>query len=224
SLNAKNSLTTADARLVEDAFRDKIASFEDENSDSEKSLGYCGDSSSPGQRKLPKAQPFSLANGRRQERAVVTRNRRLRDNTTSNGCPTSLPHMRAATVRSSSSSVRAAASARAQGQRRVYCPPMRAHHREVHRCSDEVGWWTQAGIDPLLAGYPSIATISWREVRCSVTRVCGTNACLLQPDPYSRSISSSETLSASEPPQPEPAGSETALRRDSRLFLRPTVS
>ena len=35
SLNAKNSLTTADARLVEDAFRDKIASFEDGNGDSE---------------------------------------------------------------------------------------------------------------------------------------------------------------------------------------------
>jgi hypothetical protein len=35
ALNAKNSLITADARLAEDAFRDKIASFEDENGDSE---------------------------------------------------------------------------------------------------------------------------------------------------------------------------------------------
>ena len=139
--------------------------------------------------------------------------------------------MRAATVRSSSSSVRAAASARAQGQRRYVEPALptstingevqlaaggiqrlangrlaccryqkcvgfaitphqmrvqrpclicgrqpsdphhlrfaqpralgrkvsdefivplcRAHHREVHRSSDEVGWWKQAGLDPL---------------------------------------------------------------------------
>jgi len=28
-------------------------------------------------------------------------------------------------------------------------PLCRAHHREVHRSSDEVGWWKQAGIDPL---------------------------------------------------------------------------
>jgi hypothetical protein len=24
----------------------------------------------------------------------------------------------------------------------------RGHHREVHRCGDEVGWWRKAGIDP----------------------------------------------------------------------------
>jgi hypothetical protein len=47
----------------------------------------------------------------------------------------------------------------------------------VHRSSDEVGWWKQAGIDPLgfctkaLAGYPCAATISCREVPCSVTPV-----------------------------------------------------
>src|SRR5262249_3907307 len=35
TLNAKHSLITGDARLVEDAFRDKIASLEDENGDSE---------------------------------------------------------------------------------------------------------------------------------------------------------------------------------------------
>jgi hypothetical protein len=25
---------------------------------------------------------------------------------------------------------------------------VRGHHREVHRCSDEAGWWKKAGIDP----------------------------------------------------------------------------
>jgi hypothetical protein len=27
-------------------------------------------------------------------------------------------------------------------------PLCRGHHREVHRCGDEVGWWRKAGIDP----------------------------------------------------------------------------
>jgi hypothetical protein len=58
TLNAKKSLITADARLVEGALRDKIASFEDENGDSENVARLSRDPSSPGQRKLPKAQPL----------------------------------------------------------------------------------------------------------------------------------------------------------------------
>ena len=27
-------------------------------------------------------------------------------------------------------------------------PLCRGHHREVHRCGDEAGWWDKAGIDP----------------------------------------------------------------------------
>ena len=27
-------------------------------------------------------------------------------------------------------------------------PLCRGHHREVHRCGDEVGWWENAGVDP----------------------------------------------------------------------------
>jgi hypothetical protein len=27
-------------------------------------------------------------------------------------------------------------------------PLCRGHHREVHRCGDEVAWWTNVGVDP----------------------------------------------------------------------------
>jgi len=37
-------------------------------------------------------------------------------------------------------------------------PLCRGHHREVHRSSDEIAWWTQAGIDALAA-----ALKLWRE-------------------------------------------------------------
>ncbi len=30
-------------------------------------------------------------------------------------------------------------------------PLCRGHHREVHRCGDEAGWWRRAGIDPSVA-------------------------------------------------------------------------
>jgi hypothetical protein len=37
-------------------------------------------------------------------------------------------------------------------------PLCRGHHREVHRSSDEIAWWKQAGIDAV-----GIAQILWRE-------------------------------------------------------------
>ena len=30
-------------------------------------------------------------------------------------------------------------------------PLCRGHHREVHRCGDEAGWWDKAGIDPTVS-------------------------------------------------------------------------
>jgi len=41
-------------------------------------------------------------------------------------------------------------------------PLCRGHHREVHRCGDEAGWWDKAGID---AAAP--ARVFWlRHIRC----------------------------------------------------------
>src|SRR5690242_2674193 len=30
-------------------------------------------------------------------------------------------------------------------------PLCRAHHREIHRCGNEAGWWGRTGIDPIAA-------------------------------------------------------------------------
>jgi hypothetical protein len=30
-------------------------------------------------------------------------------------------------------------------------PLCRGHHREVHRCGDEVAWWATAGVDPTVS-------------------------------------------------------------------------
>jgi hypothetical protein len=37
-------------------------------------------------------------------------------------------------------------------------PLCRGHHREVHRCGDEAGWWAKVGIDAL-----GVANALWRE-------------------------------------------------------------
>ena len=37
-------------------------------------------------------------------------------------------------------------------------PSRRGHHREVHRCGDEAGWWKKAGIAPTVA-----ARVLWLE-------------------------------------------------------------
>ena len=43
-------------------------------------------------------------------------------------------------------------AARSSAGRRVSdeftVPLCRGHHRELHRCGDEAGWWEKAGIDP----------------------------------------------------------------------------
>ena len=35
-------------------------------------------------------------------------------------------------------------------------PMCRGHHREVHRCGDEMAWWIKTGIDPI-----AIARVLW---------------------------------------------------------------
>ena len=114
------------------------------------SLGYRGDPSRPGQRKLPKAQP--LRSQWSSTRACCRYPRRVgfAINTTSNGCP-NVPASYAGGNRQIliifGSRSRERSGARSATS--LYVPLCRAHHREVHRSGDEVVWWTQAGIDPL---------------------------------------------------------------------------
>jgi hypothetical protein len=45
-------------------------------------------------------------------------------------------------------------------------PPCRMHHREVHRAGDERAWWKAAGIDPL-----KVAHKLWKEARVNEGRI-----------------------------------------------------
>ena len=149
-LGAKNSLTAADARQVEGAFRARLATLE--------SPADIGDvSSSPAISALQTSsslerQPVepvgtSIANGIDKSRLAHPEPRRFRDKTHVKfvakqpclvcGRPSDAHHL--------------GCQHRALGRKasdEFTVPLCRGHNREVHRCGDESGWWKKAGIDP----------------------------------------------------------------------------
>jgi hypothetical protein len=159
SLNAKNSLAPADARRVEDAFRAKIAEFEDEARDP-------GSIPPPSQRPeqgeaANTVQELTAPTATQVDKSVLPfpETRRLRDKVhvkwvSKRPCllcgrqPSDPHHLRFAQPRALGRKV----------SDEFIVPLCRTHHREVHRSSDEVGWWKQAGIDPL-----SFAQKLWRD-------------------------------------------------------------
>jgi hypothetical protein len=153
-LPGKNSLSDADARLLEDAFQAKMTALE-----SAAGLGNAGLSPA-----APALQPTSSVERRTQEPAarrsprakgvdksqlVHPEPRRVRDRehvrfVANQPClvcgrrPSDPHHLRFA-------------QRRALGRKvsdEFTVPLCRSHHREVHRCGDEAGWWTKTGIDP----------------------------------------------------------------------------
>ena len=151
-LGAKNSLTAADARQVEDAFRARMATLE--------SAADVGDvSSSPAISALQpssslKRQPVepvgtAIADGIDKSRLAHPEPRRFRDKdhvkfVAKQPClicdrkPSDAHHLRFAQYR-------------ALGQKvsdEFTVPLCRGHHREVHRSGNEARWWDKTGIDP----------------------------------------------------------------------------
>ena len=63
----------------------------------------------------------------------------------------------AVTYRGASPSLRPAARARPQGQRRIHRPRCLLHHRELHRFGDQASWWAAVNVEPL-----PIALELWR--------------------------------------------------------------
>jgi len=159
TLNAKNSLIAADARLVEDAFRDKIASFEDENGYSENGARLSRRPEQSGAAQAAQSSVASLAMVVDKSVLSLPETRRLRDKhhikwVSKRPClicgrqPSDPHHLRFAQPRALGRKV----------SDEFIVPLCRAHHREVHRSSDEVGWWKQGGIDPV-----GFAQKLWRE-------------------------------------------------------------
>ena len=146
-LATKDTLTTADAERVEQAFQARLASIVSEASD--------------GRPVPPEARSSALRAVRRKRRrgaAVIDKSalslpasRRIRDRdhvrlVAKQPClvcgrrPADAHHLRFA-------------QSKALGRKvsdEFIVPLCRGHHREVHRCGDEAAWWKKAGIDPTL--------------------------------------------------------------------------
>ncbi|MGB7099814.1 MAG: ERF family protein [Xanthobacteraceae bacterium] len=145
SLVEKNKLTAADSHQVEEAFQTRLATLGIAN------VSHTGAVQSARPRtRTPKRQTPS----RGIDKSVLTlpEPRRIRDCkhvkfVATHPCvicgrrPSDAHHLRLV-------------QSRAVGRKvsdEFTVPLCRGHHREVHRCGDEAGWWQKAGIDPTIA-------------------------------------------------------------------------
>ena len=150
-LAAKNTLIAADARQVEDAFQASLAAFGTVADISDVRLSPVSSALRPSS-SVERPQPApgtSVANGIDKSQLVHPEPRRCRDRNhvkfvAKQPClicgrsPSDAHHLRFA-------------QRRALGRKvsdEFTVPLCRGHHREVHRCGHEAGWWKKAGIDP----------------------------------------------------------------------------
>ena len=154
-LRDKNSLTDADARLLEDAFQATMTAVQ-----SAADLGNAALSPASPALRPPMSverQPQKPA-GRSSRAGVVDKSRlvhpeprRFRDKehvkfVANQPClvcgrrPSDAHHLRFAQHRALGRKV----------SDEFTVPLCRGHHREVHRCGDEAAWWMKAGIDPTI--------------------------------------------------------------------------
>jgi hypothetical protein len=143
-LSAKNTLTTADAERVEQAFQAKLVSIVTE----------AADGLSPESR-LPRED-----RGKKRRRAAAIDKsvlslpapRRIRDRdhvgmVARQPClvcgrrPADAHHLRFAQSRTLGRKV----------SDEFTVPLCRGHHREIHRCGNEAAWWKKAGVDPTVS-------------------------------------------------------------------------
>jgi hypothetical protein len=152
-LRAKNTLTAADARLLEEAFQSKITAIENAQAEVIKepfAPPNSGKSPSPKrpQAAAPSAKP--VANGIDKSLLTLPEPRRLRDKihlrfVAKQPClvcgrqPSDTHHLRFAQHRALGRKV----------SDEFTVPLCHGHHREVHRIGDEAAWWTDAGVDAI---------------------------------------------------------------------------
>jgi hypothetical protein len=164
NLPAKNTLTAADADLVEASFRKKLAVIEltsavneETSADANPPLGKTSEQNSQGAAGEPffgstdasAFHPIVLPEKARRRR-LAPKNIRLRDKqhckfVTAQPCvvcgrrPSEAHHIRFAQPRALGRKV----------SDEYTIPVCRLHHRELHRYGDEASWWAAISIDPL---------------------------------------------------------------------------
>ena len=154
-LGAKNSLTAADARQVEDAFRARMATLESaaDVADVQSSpvISPLQPSSSLERQPIESVEA-SIVDGIDKSRLAHPEPRRFRDKehirfVAKQPClicgrrPSDAHHLRFAQNRALGRKV----------SDEFIVPLCRGHHREVHRSGDEASWWSNAGIDAIRA-------------------------------------------------------------------------
>jgi len=169
ALGAKNSLTASDAKVVEDAFEQRLSQL---GSSSEAATSSDDDESKREVavvRPQPPANPEiaePLAQGIDKSALAVPAPRRYRDrdhlrHVAKQPClicgrkPSDPHHLRYLQPR---------ALGRKSSDEFVV-PLCRIHHRLVHRVGNEAAWWQDAGIDPI-----AVARKLWRETRSDAGR------------------------------------------------------
>jgi hypothetical protein len=150
TLPAKNTLTGADARLVEERFSRRVSAFADHQSaggfEVEPSAAERKDEGEPAR---PEPPPSADSDSARMAR-VHPRTMRLRDKlhrrfVSKQPClvcgraPSEPHHLRFAQPRALGRKV----------SDEFTVPLCRLHHRELHRHGDEAKWWNEAKIDPM---------------------------------------------------------------------------
>jgi ERF superfamily len=154
SLPAKNTLTVADAQLVEDGFRIKMAALEEQPGEPTEAA----QNSNPATANTPESVPTGPRTGRGR---IAAKTIRLRDKdhrkfVSSQPClvcgrsPADAHHLRFAQPRALGRKV----------SDEFTVPVCRVHHRELHRHGDEAAWWQKTKIDPL-----PIARRLWQRAR-----------------------------------------------------------
>ena len=154
-LSAKNTLTAADARLVEDAFQSIVTNYQtgvSEETDEPISMGKSWPSPRP--KRSRKRQPKGKSSSNAIDKSLLTfpEPRRKRDKkhielVSKQPCvvcgrqPADAHHLRFAQERALGRKV----------SDEFTVPLCRGHHREVHRIGDEAKWWRDANIDALSA-------------------------------------------------------------------------
>ncbi len=161
-LPAKNSLTSADAGRVEEAFQTKLAILANGNADTAalpSSPSEPGKTSSSGNSSAAKASERAAGNGIDKSRLSLSEPRRIRNKdhvrfVAQQAClvcgrkPSDPHHLRHVQPR--------AIGRKSSDEFTV--PLCRIHHRALHRAGDERAWWKESGIDPM-----KVARTLWKK-------------------------------------------------------------
>jgi hypothetical protein len=171
-LGAKNSLTAADARCVEDAFRSRLASLDAGDADTiVPPRGFVEFAPPPLPLAACVAEPSErpASNGVDKSALTLAEPRRIRDKThvrfvAQQPClicgrqPSDAHHLPCSQLQALGRKV----------SDEFTVPLCRGHHREVHRRGDESAWWQTAGLDPTIA-----ARVLWLETHPLATTADG---------------------------------------------------